>query len=51
MDLVRDTGRTVARHVNSVFQNREPWQIVVITTTTVLGGVWLLDFFGQEEGE
>ncbi|XP_059611916.1 sphingosine-1-phosphate lyase [Phlebotomus argentipes] len=50
MDLVRDTGKLVADRVNFALQSREPWQIVVITTTTVLSGVWLYEFFSQEEG-
>lgn len=36
--------------VNYFFQNKEPWQIVTVTTTTVLGTVWIWDFiFCQDE--
>nr|XP_050860929.1 sphingosine-1-phosphate lyase isoform X2 [Vespula vulgaris] len=30
--------------VNNSFQNKEPWQIVSITATTVLGTVWIWNF-------
>lgn len=35
--------------VNNSFQNKEPWQIVTITTTTVLGTVWIWNFVFQDE--
>ncbi|XP_015178736.1 PREDICTED: sphingosine-1-phosphate lyase [Polistes dominula] len=36
--------------VNHLFQNKEPWQIVTVTTTTVLGTVWIWNFvFCQDE--
>ncbi|XP_043282236.1 sphingosine-1-phosphate lyase [Venturia canescens] len=35
--------------VNNVFKEKEPWQIVTITTTTVLGAVWVWNFVFQEE--
>uniref|UniRef100_A0A1L8E2I0 sphinganine-1-phosphate aldolase n=1 Tax=Nyssomyia neivai TaxID=330878 RepID=A0A1L8E2I0_9DIPT len=49
MDLVKETGRHFANRINSSLQSREPWQIVVFTTTTVLGGVWLWEFMNQDE--
>lgn len=35
--------------VNNSFQNKEPWQIVTITATTVLGTVWIWNFIFQDE--
>lgn len=36
--------------VNHSFQNKEPWHIVSITATTVLGTVWIWNFiFCQDE--
>ncbi|XP_066582338.1 sphingosine-1-phosphate lyase isoform X2 [Prorops nasuta] len=35
--------------VNNFFQDKEPWQIVTITTTTVLTSVWLWNFIVQQE--
>ncbi|GAB0097795.1 Sphingosine-1-phosphate lyase [Sergentomyia squamirostris] len=50
MDFARNTGKLVASRVDGVFQNKEPWKIVAITTTAVLGTVWMWDFLRQEEG-
>lgn len=35
--------------VNNSFQNKEPWQIVSITATTVLGTVWIWNFIFCQE--
>jgi sphinganine-1-phosphate aldolase len=35
--------------VNGLFVNREPWQIVAITATTVLSTVWLWEIVNQDE--
>ena len=35
--------------INSYFQGKEPWQIVTITSTTVLTSVWLWNFVFQDE--
>lgn len=35
--------------VNNYFQGNEPWQIVTITSTTVLSSVWLWNFIFQDE--
>lgn len=38
--------------VNNSFQNKEPWQIVSITATTVLGTVWIWNFiFCQDKSK
>lgn len=43
-------GPTVLKQfINTQFQNKEPWQIVSITMTTVLTFVWLWDFLNQDE--
>ena len=35
--------------INKLFVNKEPWQIVVITTTSVLSAVWLYEFLNKDE--
>lgn len=36
--------------VNNAFQNKEPWQIVTMTSTATLATVWLWNFiFCQDE--
>lgn len=41
----------LTRHTNLIFKNREPWQIVAITATSVLSTVWLWNFLNQDESE
>ncbi|XP_053976803.1 sphingosine-1-phosphate lyase [Hylaeus volcanicus] len=35
--------------INNWFQDKEPWQIVTITSTTVLATVWMWNFVFQDE--
>lgn len=35
--------------INSYFRSKEPWQIVVITSTTILTSIWLWNFIFQDE--
>jgi len=37
--------------VNGVFVNKEPWQIVTITATTVLSTVWFWNLINQDESK
>lgn len=39
----------VQSSINKLFVNKEPWQIVVITTTSVLSAVWLYEFLNKDE--
>jgi len=39
--MLRDSAQALRGTVNGAFVNREPWQIVAITSTTVLSAVWL----------
>lgn len=41
----------LTRQTNLIFKNREPWQIVAITATSVLSTVWLWNFLNQDESE
>lgn len=51
MDYVRETLKLAKQGTNSAFQGKEPWQIVAITTTSVLSTVWLYEFlFTKDEG-
>jgi len=45
----KDCAKVVTESINRVFANREPWQIVTITTTTVLSGLWFWTFLNQDE--
>lgn len=47
----KDAFSVLTRHTNSIFKNREPWQIVAITATSVLSTVWLWSFINQDESE
>ncbi|XP_032670951.1 sphingosine-1-phosphate lyase isoform X2 [Odontomachus brunneus] len=38
-----------AKFINNLFQNKEPWQIVTMTTTTTLATIWLWNFIFQDE--
>lgn len=37
--------------VNNSFQGKEPWQIVTITSTTLLTTIWLWNFIFQDESK
>ena len=39
----------VQNSVNKLFINKEPWQIVIITTTSVLSAVWIYEFLNKDE--
>ncbi|KAJ8868903.1 hypothetical protein PR048_030444, partial [Dryococelus australis] len=47
LDLVKEHFKIFLG--NRYFMDKEPWQIVSITTTVVLSGVWLWGFVFQEE--
>ncbi|XP_014471347.1 PREDICTED: sphingosine-1-phosphate lyase [Dinoponera quadriceps] len=38
-----------AKLVNNLFQDKEPWQIVTMTTTATLATIWLWNFIFQDE--
>lgn len=37
--------------INNLFVDKEPWQIVTITTTTVLTSIWLWNFYNNVDSE
>ncbi|XP_067011036.1 sphingosine-1-phosphate lyase [Anabrus simplex] len=49
MDPVRLYAYNLRLFVNGYFSNKDPFQIVTITATTVLAGVWLWEFVFQDE--
>lgn len=49
MDIVKLHLDIVKNHVNIAFNGKEPWQIVSITTSSVLFLVWLYDFLDRDE--
>lgn len=40
---------SVKELINSYFRSKEPWQIVAITSTTILTSIWLWNFIFQDE--
>ena len=42
---------TVKVFVNNIFIEKEPWQIVSITTTTILTTIWIWDTIFQDESK
>lgn len=49
MDIVTFPARTLKIFINSYFAEKEPWQIVTFTTSSVLLTIWLWDFLNQDE--
>ncbi|KAF5299206.1 hypothetical protein FQA39_LY02379 [Lamprigera yunnana] len=49
MDLIKLPLTTLKTGINYHFASKEPWQIVTITTTTVLLSIWIYDFIFQSE--
>lgn len=49
MERVGDGIRFAKDSINGLFVNKEPWQIVAITSTAVLGSVWIYECINQEE--
>lgn len=48
--LIRDSAEALRVSINGALVNREPWQVVAITTTSVLSAVWLWNLvFNQDE--
>ena len=47
--LATPCANTVKEFINNYFKGKEPWQVVAITSTTVLTTVWLWNFVFQEE--
>ncbi|XP_018320081.1 sphingosine-1-phosphate lyase [Agrilus planipennis] len=49
MAIITAPFEIVKTGINNAFVSKEPWQIVTITTSTVLLSVWLYEFIFQEE--
>uniref|UniRef100_A0AAR5PMB4 sphinganine-1-phosphate aldolase n=2 Tax=Dendroctonus ponderosae TaxID=77166 RepID=A0AAR5PMB4_DENPD len=49
MDLIKSPASWLKTYVNAAFQGKEPWQIVSITTSSVLLMVWIYDFLDGDE--
>ncbi|XP_030766091.1 sphingosine-1-phosphate lyase [Sitophilus oryzae] len=49
MELLKTPFNVVKHTLNNTFQDKEPWQIVSITTGGVLFLVWLHDFVDRDE--
>ncbi|KAK7862379.1 hypothetical protein R5R35_004164 [Gryllus longicercus] len=49
MDSTSAALQSLKLAINGYFRNKEPWQIVTITASSVLASVWLWEFIFQEE--
>lgn len=49
MDKAADGGKLLASAINNLFKDKEPWQIVVVTTGTVVSTIYLFDLLNQDE--
>lgn len=49
MEFVSLPVTTLKNVINNQFSSKEPWQIVTITTSTVLVSVWIYEFIFQDE--
>lgn len=47
--MLYHSANALKEFINNYFQGKEPWQIVTVTSTTVLTTVWLWNFVFQEE--
>lgn len=47
--LILGPLNVVTRQINSLFVNKEPWQVATMTATTVLVTVWMWEFVNQDE--
>lgn len=51
MDTVKSLINSARFGVNGLFVDKEPWQIVTITTSSVLLSIWFFEFIFQEESK
>lgn len=49
MYIAEECTKVLTKSINKACGNREPWQIVTITATTVLSAVWLWNLINQDE--
>lgn len=47
--LILDPLNVATRQFNSLFVNKEPWQVATMTATTVLAAIWMWEFVNQDE--
>ena len=50
-EVIKSAAFHSKEFVNGLARNKEPWQIVAITASGTLVGVWLFEFFFQGDGE
>lgn len=41
----------VTRQINTLFGNREPWQVASITAISLMTAIWLWEQIKQDEGK
>ncbi|KAJ8961993.1 hypothetical protein NQ314_005775 [Rhamnusium bicolor] len=51
MDIVKYPFSSLRVGINNGFSGKEPWQIVTITTSTVLLTIWFYNFLFQDESD
>lgn len=51
MNSVTDWFNAFTRQFNTLFANKEPWQVASITATTIFTTIWILEQVNQDECE
>lgn len=49
--MVQEHLKLLTAPVDRAFAGKAPWQIVAITTSTVLGAIWLWELLSEDESE
>lgn len=46
-----DLFQAIARQINGLFGNKEPWQVASITAISLMTTIWILEQIQQDESE
>lgn len=49
--LIKAAATSSKQYVNGLMRHKEPWQIVAITASGTLVGVWLFEFIFDGDGK
>lgn len=51
MSVIKLIGSPAKNAINETFKGREPWEIVSMTSMTILASIWLYNFIFQDESK
>lgn len=51
LEVIKSAASHSKEFVNSLLRDKEPWQIVAITASGTLAGVWLFEFIYDGDGK